>query len=100
MTSDSTEHGGVLVVDLSLEDPLAEGKVVFGGRNLRPRFLGRQKTRAQHLQRMKYLAFAVSSNGFAGDHFEHGSQYDKADVTVFGAAEGIMGERHFDGALQ
>src|SRR5690349_45846 len=99
MAGYSAHDGGVFIVDFALDQAMAEGAVVFGGRDCESDFGWRVEAGVRKIEFGKDLAPAELVENFAGEPFERFAQQDEADITVFSAHAGIGGERDAEGLV-
>src|SRR5436305_959133 len=100
MRSDSAHDEGVFVVDLTLNDAMAEGVVIFSCRYYGLYFSWRVEAGMGKVEFGKDLTLAELVQRLARKLFQRLAEQDKADVTVFRAGAGVGGERDLEGLLK
>src|SRR5262249_1748807 len=97
MTGDAAHDPGVLVIDLALDDSVAEVSVVLRGRD--PMFVAGRwvETHARQVELQKNLPAAEFIERLTGQDGEDFSQSDEANVAIFGAGSRIGDERDVEG---
>src|SRR5271154_967684 len=86
MAGGSSQNETVFILHLSLDDPVAEGCVLFGWRDCRSPISGRTKAGAGHPKRPKHLTRAKGFQRLAGDRLERSAYEDESRVGVLGTA--------------
>ena len=97
MSSNSAHDGSVFVIDLALNQAMAEGAVIFRGRDYE--FLAGRRVKAgmAEIEFGEDLTPAELVQRLAGKLLQRFTQKDKADIAVFGAGAGIGCERDVGG---
>src|SRR6266699_4778031 len=80
----TSQHTGVLVIDFSLNDAVAEGVVINCGRNRRSPSRRRIESCVCHTQRAEHFALAKTVKRFVSNTRERDAKNNKTDVTVGG----------------
>src|SRR6266478_5791049 len=76
----ASQHAGVLVKDLPLNDAVAEGAVIDCGRNRGAPRHGWIESGVSHSQRAEHLTLAESIKRFVSNAFERYPKNDESDV--------------------
>src|ERR1051326_971577 len=92
MTGDSAHDGSIFVIDLTLNQTMAEGAVVFSRWDCEFLVGLRVETGMRKAEFGKDLTLAELVQRLAGKLFHRLPQQDEADVTVFGTRAGIGGK--------
>jgi len=100
MAGYSSHDGGIFIVDFTLNQALAEGAVVFRGRDCEFQAGCRVEAGERKAESGKDLMLAKLVQRLAGELFQRLAQQDKANVTVFGTRTGCGGERDLEGLLE
>ena len=85
----ASQHAGVLVKDLPLNDAVAEGAVIDGGRNRGTPRRWRVESSVGHSQWAEHLTLAETVKRFVSNAFQRYPKNDESDVAVGGLAPGI-----------
>src|SRR6185312_7829671 len=93
MSGYPAHDGGVFIVDLALNEAMAEGTVIFGRRDCEFQVGWRIEAGMRKIEFGEDLTLAELAQGLAGKLFQRMTQQDEADVTVFGTRTGRGGER-------
>src|SRR5664279_141103 len=88
MSSDASHHGSVLVIHFALDDALAKGAIIFGGRNPRLPLCWRIESRVRHAERRQDFLPRKEVERHASLAGQHFSQQDEAHVSILGARAG------------
>src|SRR5437762_10121605 len=80
----ASQHAGVLVVDFSLDNAVAERAVIDGGRNRGTPSRWRVESGVSHSQWAEDLTLTETVKRFVSNALERNSKNDKTDVTVRG----------------
>src|SRR5204863_6962789 len=96
----ASQHTGVLVIDFSLNDAMAERVVIDGGRNRNSPSLWRIESGVRHSQRAEDFALRKAVKRFISDALKRDSKNNESDVAVGGLACGIHGERRCKSRIQ
>jgi len=100
MSSDPAHDKSVFVVDLALNEAMAEGAVIFRGRDCWF-FVGwRVKAGVRKVEFGEDLTLAELVQRLAGEPFQCLTQQNEADVTVFGARAGIGRKGYLESLTQ
>src|SRR5437762_184923 len=86
LSGHASQDAGILVINFSLNDAVAERAVIDCGQNRRSPSRRRIESCVGHAQRSEYLALAESVKRFVRDAFEGDAENDKTNVTVGGLA--------------
>src|SRR5271154_3551110 len=86
MAGGSSQNETVFILHFSLDDPVAEGCVLFGWRDSRSPIRRRTKAGAGHAKRSKHLARAEGFQRLAGDRFQRSAYEDESRVGVLSTA--------------
>src|SRR5439155_10829874 len=97
LSGHASQHTGILVINFSLNDAVAERAVIDCGQNRRSPSRRRIESCVGHAQWAEYLALAESVKRFVRNAFERNSKNDKTDVTVGGLGAWIRYQRHHKG---
>ena len=100
MRGNASEDAGVLVLDFTLDDAVAEGTVVRCRRNFMFQRSPRIERRVHHAERPKNFALAEGIERFIGEAFESEAENDESDIAVFGARARGGSEFGREGGLQ
>jgi hypothetical protein len=94
MASDSAHHGGVFVIDLALNETMAEGAVTLCRGNPTPEWVrGWLEPGWKKFEPLEYFSLTELVQRLAGDFFQRLTEQDEANVAVFGVSTGIGGQR-------
>src|SRR5437588_7703249 len=85
----TSQYAGVLVIDFSLNDAVAERLVIDGRWNRRSPSCGWIESGVSHPQRAEHLTLAETVKRFVSNAFERYPKNDESDVAVGGLAPGI-----------
>lgn len=77
-----------------MNDAVAEGLVIGGGRDGGAEFGRGVEGGVGHGERAKDFALAEAVEGFVGEAFQGDAEKDESNVAIFGVGSGIVGERH------
>src|SRR5271156_1195691 len=80
MAGGSSQNETIFILHFSLDNPVAEGCVLFGGRDSRSPISRRTKAGAGHAKRSKPLARAKGFQCLAGDCLERLPEQDESRV--------------------
>src|SRR2546423_70216 len=83
-----SQHTGVLVMNFSLNDAVAERVVIDCGRNRRSPSRRRIESSVGHAQRSEHLTLAETVQRFVSNALEREAKNDKTNVTVCGLSAG------------
>src|SRR6266852_3774100 len=86
MPAYASQNEAVLILNLSLDDTVAEGCILLGRRNKRSPISRRPKAGASHSQGSKNLPRAEALHFFPGDDFKHTAQQDESRIGVLRVA--------------
>src|SRR5689334_23595930 len=100
MAGYAAHQGSVFIVDLTLNQAMAESAVVFRGRDCEFQAGWRVETGGRKVEFGIDLTLAKLVQRLAGELFQSLAQQDKADVTVFGTRTGCGRERDLEGLLE
>src|SRR5580765_1551340 len=92
MSGDPAHDGGVFVIDLALDQPMAESKIVFRGWDERFPFRWRVESHVGEIQSGKDFSTAELIEGFAGQPFQNFAQQNETDIAIFRPGAGVSGE--------
>src|SRR5499427_9953287 len=95
VSGNAAKHAGILVLNLTLDDAVAEGSIVNGRHNAVAPVLRRVKGSVRHAERTENFALAEDIDRFVGQALECNSKDDETNVAVFRACTGIRGELSF-----
>src|SRR5579872_2453685 len=93
MTPDAAHDPSVLVVDLAMDEALAEGFVLFGWSNSRANAARWVEKRRIHAEWGKKLALGEGRKRFAGERFDDLAKKDEAEVGVNNLLAGLAFQR-------
>ncbi len=93
MAGDSAHDGGIFIVDLALNQAMAEGAVIFCGRDCGLQVGWRVEAGVRKIEFGEDFTLAELVQRLAGKLFQRLAQQDEANVTVFGARAGLGGKR-------
>src|SRR5579863_7407120 len=79
VAGNAAQHAGVFILDFALDDFLAKGAVVGGGRDLSAGVGGRIECSVDHGERAEEFALAENVERFCGDAFESGGKKDESN---------------------
>src|SRR5437867_151342 len=100
MSGYASQDTGVLVIDFSLDDAVAEGAVIDCGRNRGTPRRGWIESSVRHSQWAEHLTLTETVKRFISNALERNSKNDKTDVTVYGLGAGIRCQRRCEGRIQ
>src|SRR5579864_2011791 len=92
MASDSAHDESVFIVDLTLDQTMAEGTVIFCGRDCGLQVGWGIEAGLRKVEFGEDFASAELVQRLAGKLFQRQAQHDETDVAVFGARAGGGGE--------
>src|SRR5438445_3163180 len=96
----TSQHTGVLVIDFSLNDAVAEGAVIDCGRNRRTPCRGRIESCVCHTQRAEDLALAETVKRFISNALQRYPKNDESDIAVGGLGAWIRRQWRCEGRIQ
>ena len=100
MASYSAHDECVFIVDLTLDQAMAEGAVIFRGRDCRLQAGWRVEAGMSEIQFGEDLTPAELVQRLAGKLFQRLAEQDEADIAVFGVRAGIGSERDTESLLE
>ena len=93
MAGHPAHHGSVLIIDLTLDQAMAESAVIFRGRDCGSELSRRIEAGLAEIKSGEDLTLAELVQRLSGQPFQCLAEQDKADVTIFGARTGCGSER-------
>src|SRR5262249_54902314 len=100
VSGNSSHHAAILVLDFSLDDPVAERLIIRRPRNSPAQSRRGVGGRVRHADRAKNFALAKDVQWLVGDSVKSHPQNNESDVAVLRMRTGVVGERSCKSCLQ
>ena len=88
VAADSPEDKAILILNFSLDDPMAEDQVLLRGWDMQSPIGGRPKAGAGHAEGSEDFPCTEAVQSLAGDHLKRLAQQDESRVGILGTASG------------